>query len=69
MNISLALKAMAVIEVLVSGTRMHKFPVTHTAGASMHLSSVLGQSILGFEDLLAAFILCSIYQFMEFMFF
>ena len=64
MNISLALKTMASVEVLIPCPRMHKIPVAQTAGARLHFSSVLGQSILGGEYTFTAFILAIIHQFM-----
>jgi len=53
----LTLKTMAGIKVLVSCTRVPKFPVAQIAGARLHFSSVLSQSFLGCEDTFAAFIL------------
>ena len=64
MNISLTLKTMAGIKVLVSCTRVPKFPVAQIAGARLHFSSVLSQSILGCENTFAAFILATFHQFM-----
>ena len=55
---------MAGIEVLVSCTRVPKFPVAQIAGARLHFSSVLSQSILGCENTFAAFILATFHQFM-----
>ena len=41
------------IEVLVPGTRMHKYTATFLASARLHFPSVFIQSFLGREDLIA----------------